>query len=421
MLGRRWIRCGALAVAMTGIGLAAIAAAGDAKPIGSAYQWSPSIPVASPEVGRQRVETALATDSRGRVWLSYLDAEYKLLPVGKWIAFPRKVVLLTSSDHGHSFEGRQVLSEMGGDESLAVDGQGGVYASWIQYGHLENGRLYQKAAVRRVGTGSEISTDCLPWDDLTAHDQSQVYVGGDGTIHLLATDIGIGLRIKRSKLGLLYAKSHDGGKTWTGQQRLTNVGQLPQMVASTSGLLIAGTAGYLISPDNGISFSGMTPHTFGDKLARVALSPDRKVVYVVGDSRHDGLWMHSTADGGKTWQRSRVDRAATASAWRYPAVHVDRSGRVHVVWMDDRDGHGVLYHAFSDDSGKTFSVNTRVSDVEFPFYPDAPPPPPVNQAGNWIGDYLSITSVSDKVVVAWSDQRAGMPRSTVFVAVGTAK
>ena len=101
--------------------------------------------------------------------------------------------------------------------------------------------------------------------------------------------------------------------------------------------------------------------------------------------------------------------------------HVDGGGRIHVVWMDDRNGYGAVYHAYSDDQGKTFSDNSRVSDKIFSFPGSAPPPPPATQEGTWIGDYLSVTTVRDKVIVAWSDQRSGTPKSAIYESVGSLK
>jgi hypothetical protein len=87
--------------------------------------------------------------------------------------------------------------------------------------------------------------------------------------------------------------------------------------------------------------------------------------------------------------------------------------------MDDHEGYGAVYHAYSDDRGRSFSNASRVSDVRFSFPANAPPPPPGTQTGTWIGDYMSVTTVSDNIVVAWSDQRAGLTLSAVYIAVGT--
>jgi hypothetical protein len=66
------------------------------------------------------------------------------------------------------------------------------------------------------------------------------------------------------------------------------------------------------------------------------------------------------------------------------------------------------------------SENARVSDRPFHFPADAPPPPPATQTGDWIGDYLSLTTVGDEVIAAWSDQRgAGTLLSAIYTAVGT--
>ena len=383
------------------------------------YRWSANFAVAPPEVGKQRGETALTTDSKDRVWLSYLDANYKQLPNGKWIAWPRKVMLLESVDQGKSFPNSRILSEMGGDEALAADNRGNVYASWVQYSYDPSHKLNQKVVIQPIGlnVGSN-PAECLMWDPSVSHDQSHIHIGGDGVVHVLGTDIS---PKNRGKPGLLYAKSLDGGKTCVNQQRLDNVGELPQLASTGQELLIAGPLGYLVSEDNGNTFSTLKRRAFGDKLARLAMSPDRKYIYVVGDSLQNGLWVHTTNDGGKTWRTSRVDTATNATSWRYPAIHVDRGGRIHVVWMDDRNGFGAIFHAYSDDGGKTFSDNSRVSDKNFSFPSSAPPPPPATQEGTWIGDYLSVTTVRDKVIVAWSDQRAGPTQSTVYVSVGSLK
>src|SRR5262249_8815931 len=148
-------------------------------------------------------------------------------------------------------------------------------------------------------------------------------------------------------------------------------------------------------------------------------SPSRDHIYVVGDSMTGGLTLQTSADGGRSWRATRIDDAPRASAWRYPALHVDVRGRVHVIWMDDRSGSGGLYHAYSINRGAWFSASTRISDEQFRFPRNAPPPAPATQDGTWIGDYHAVTSVGDEIVVAWSDQRAGAPKSVLRVAIGS--
>ncbi len=379
------------------------------------YSWSPNVAVAPFDANRQQGETALVTDSTGKVWLSFIDAEYKQIANGNWIAFPRTLRLFVSGDAGKSFSTQPSLStDSAGDQALTADPSGRVYASFVNY-FTNPGR--QQIVLRRLDTAQDWNTMCLPWDILTKHDQSNIHAGRDGVVHIVGFDI----RSPQNPDGaLLYARSTDGGKTCVGQRRLEGIGQLPQILDTQFGLLIGGPEGYYTSADR-VVFSPRTARRFGDRLTRLALSPDRRVVYAVGDSTAGGLRIQSSVNGGKTWRTTRVDDAARATAWRYPAVHVDPKGRVHVVWMDDRAGSGAIYHAYSEDAGATFSPNTRLSDKTFAFPSSAPAPPPATQNGTWVGDYLSLTTVSDLAIVAWSDQRAGAPKSVVQIAIGNSR
>ena len=379
------------------------------------YSWSKNLEVDPPTGSRQQEETSLATDSKGRVWLSFIDDEYHQLPNKTWVAWPRKLRLFMSENTGQHFKSQPDITEMGGNLALAADGNGAVYASYVQYTHDEKRMLRQRIALKNLLTGQEPNEECLPWDNNTRHDQSNLTIGKTGGIHVIGLDIAHSLKERRPTL--LYARSTDGGKTFTGQQRLDGIGQLPQTTDLESGLLIAGPTGYYFSEDHGISFPSKMTRRFADKLVRVAVSPDRRTAYVIGDSKAGGLYVHVTSDG-VTWRMTRVDDAPQATAWRYPAIHVDDRGRIHIVWIDDRTGYGALYHAYSDDGGTSFSPSTCVSDRPFLFPADYPPPPPATQNGTWIGDYLSLTTVGDKVIVAWSDQRRRTPKSVVYVAVG---
>jgi hypothetical protein len=387
-----------------------------------AYHWAANITIAPPESGKQRAETELATDNDGRVWLAYLDTDYQQARDGAWGAWPRRLTAVTSTDEGRSFTQPRVLSEMGGNAAIAAAPNGGVYVSWVQYSYVLR-ILYQKITVQHFDNTGAVSPplQCPLWTKGQSHDQSALYVSNDGTVHVLGVDIEppppiVGVN-NLGDLSSIYGRSSGNLETCSGEQRLGSIGQGPAITGTVDALFVLGGAKYLISTDDGHSFSDKNQHIFGGGV-RAAVSPDRRTAYVVGDAVRGGLWLQATEDGGKTWRKARVDTAPTALAWRYPAIAVSPTGRVHIIWMDNRDSHGAVYHAYSDDGGRTFSENARVSDRPFYFSPDWPYPPPANQAGTWIGDYMSVTVVHDKVVAAWSDQRAGTPLSAVYAAVG---
>ena len=382
------------------------------------YAWTAGVAVAPPEHGRQRAETALAGHG-DRLWLSYLDAAYgRRSDSGSWVAWPRKVTLFTSPDQGKNWQALPNLSEMGGDEALTTDQTGALYAGWIRYFYDADKRLKQRAAVARVGADGKAGPliECLPWEPLsTAHDQTSLASASGSGIHVVATDIH---PRHRGQPQLLYARATAEGTSCQHAQRLGTIGALPQAGETTAGLVIAGPKGYVTSADGGGTFSPPHPRPFADKLARLAVSPDRTTVYVTGDSAWNGIWVHASEDGGRTWRRTEVVRIGPAKGWRFPVVHADKTGRVHVVWMEDGAGIGALYHAHSGDRGKTFSPPVRISDTPFPFPAKAPPPPPGTQDGSWIGDYIALTSTKETLIVAWSDQRAGPSLATVYVTVG---
>jgi hypothetical protein len=410
MFGRFGIAALAL-IAAAGLSVGTAFSVPQLRPPGEAkavYHWAQNLTIAPPETGKQRAETTLATDKDGRVWLSYLDADYfhtsyPLPPImsqvlqtqdlsGLWLAWPRRLTVVRSQDQGKTFGDPTVLSPMGGNASFTTDSDGNLYASWVQYSYDDHKHLDNKIVAARLDGQSpvRISTElqCPVWIWPVEHDQSNLTVSHDGTFHIIGLDINMSGRPSDQQIQrLLYARSTDGLKSCTDLIRLRDVGQLPVLVSTHDALLIVGALGFYASADSGETFGPRQPHPFANKVVRAAASRSSSVAYVVGDATSGGLWLNATADGGKTWQKARVDDARRATAWRFPAITVGTDDRIHVVWMDDREGYGAVYHAYSDDGGRHFSKNERVSDRPFPFPTDSPPPPPANQKGTWVGDY----------------------------------
>lgn len=83
------------------------------------------------------------------------------------------------------------------------------------------------------------------------------------------------------------------------------------------------------------------------------------VVYADGrttDDDYDIFYTRST-DGGDNFQGEvRVDHGGTDYQFA-PAVAVDASGSVHIVWEDNRDGNTTIY--YSKDKGTEFRVTNR--------------------------------------------------------------
>ncbi len=213
---------------------------------------------------------------------------------------------------------------------------------------------------------------------------------------------------------LLFAKSTDGGATWTGRS----------IDDSTAICRFC-----LTTPVAGIN------HETGEVY----------VVFEHSDSpppnaRDDrNIWFMSSADGGETFTprvRLNDDESSRKPGYNqvFPNVSVAPNGRVDVVWFDFRtdalfNGEGVgwsnyaaetcwdVFYTYSLDGGRTWAEsNLRISDRSmnkdegFAMNPSYGPMGP-----------MGLASTDEAAYVAWPDSRAGRPlvpvQDTYFAAV----
>ena len=113
-------------------------------------------------------------------------------------------------------------------------------------------------------------------------------------------------------------------------------------------------------------------------------------VYAVWHAMRQGgsdIFVKRSSDGGETW--GPVTPLTTSGGGAFASIAID-GRRVHVVWVDNRDaGQAEVYTRYSLDSGETWSLETRLSDLQF---------------DSWV----PTVAVSDgTVVAAWVDTRDG--------------
>jgi hypothetical protein len=161
----------------------------------------------------------------------------------------------------------------------------------------------------------------------TRHDQPNVHLGRDGSVYL----VGLNIRTPPSpRCALLFARSTDGGKTCLGQRRLIGVGQLPQILGQPTRPADRRIGGILHVGGSGRVFLSKSAARIR-RQADAARAPTGARSMRSATSTAGGLHIQASADGGKNWRVTRVDDAARATASRYPAIHMDRRGRVHVA------------------------------------------------------------------------------------------
>ena len=117
----------------------------------------------------------------------------------------------------------------------------------------------------------------------------------------------------------------------------------------------------------------------------------------------------SSSDGGTTWSAAvKVNQDALNNGktqW-FPAIKVDGSGGVNIVYYDDRNclaDSAEIYMSRSIDGGLTWS-DMLISDARQKIVP-------INESGiasYYGGDYIGITVANNKIWPMWMDRRTGL-------------
>ena len=214
-----------------------------------------------------------------------------------------------------------------------------------------------------------------------------VAVGPDGTVYVAWLDTTEDDSFEG--LAEIYVRrSDDGGKSFKSRKRVSTFPEL----------------GFTARSSNFRSWASAFP--------KLSIGPQGQV-YVVwvalptDDPDDDGdVYIATSINKGATWsRRAPINDDAVGSPFQFfPEVSTDPSGTVHVMWGDMRDDpSGVGYHIYysaSEDEGKTWSINSRVTD--FLSNPNRAFP-----GGRFLGDYFGIEAIEEEVYMVWADARLG--------------
>jgi hypothetical protein len=147
----------------------------------------------------------------------------------------------------------------------------------------------------------------------------------------------------------------------------------------------------------------------------LAVKPDGSVLhalYVVGDKNAVDVVVATSLDRGATWGKSvRVNDETNCATHFHPGFALDASGRLWVVWYDNRDGFGHLVYSVSEDGGQSFRPNRLVSAPVFGF-------DTFQYSAGWLGDYFEPAITATEIYLLWSDGREG-GQSHAFFAKAT--
>lgn len=335
------------------------------------FTWEETV-VASPgEVYTFDYHTAEGEKPRGEVWAYSIDKPW--LVVGPSPDNPEQDILYLSYT---LFVARYSLAWL--DELPVLD-------------VVEEFSVIELVRSEDGGRTWDLPVEASPVTELTGLagrlvQGSQPAVASDGTLYVAywdSTDDGMG----EGDGEIWVATSRDRGGTFNQKELAATFLELDYYPRSSSFRLWgAGFPQLTISPNDELYIA-------------YAAYPEEDLM--------DGgnVYMVSSLDGGQTWALPVIVNDDTTGGFQfYPSITVDPEGTLHMMWADTRDDPTELayhiYYSSSEDQGKTWEFNSRVSD--FPSNPNLAFP-----RGAFIGDYFSIKATSEDVYMVWADSRLG--------------
>ena len=176
---------------------------------------------------------------------------------------------------------------------------------------------------------------------------------------------------------IYYKKSTDGGETWTADRRLTwtpDWSDNPDLAIDSTDAL------HVFWEDYTPGFSEIYYRRTAD--AGATWSTTKRITWTAGDSFDPALaidatdaihlvwyddtpgnlevYYKKTTNGGKTW--SPTDRLNwTSGSSQRPVIAVDSTDAVHLVWSDDTPGDDEIYYKKSTNGGTSWSMAQRLT------------------------------------------------------------
>lgn len=145
------------------------------------------------------------------------------------------------------------------------------------------------------------------------------------------------------------------------------------------------------------------PVPFFFSNAQVAFDEARGFLYVVYPTGlSDARWtltLATSRDGGKTWQRTRVNDDAPCANHMTPKAALDpKTGTLHVIWLENRTGKGAVAYAACEPGGARCGANEAVSEAPFASYTFA------RHRSDWVGEYQALVLDAERRVLhaAWA-------------------
>ncbi len=281
-----------------------------------------------------------------------------------------------------------------------------------------DGRLYVAVADTAGVLGAPVEVRD-PLGPIEPHGEAppKLAYGADGALYALWV---VGKEVPGRRFpasALRFARSADGGRTWSAPASVTDMPQpfgsfnFHSLQAGRGDTVYAAwldgrdgkSATYFTrSVDGGRTWQPNVRVHAGESCpcCRTAVAPGRgDTVYAAWRTVAPGqvreVVVARSADGGRTWaapvRAQRDGWVIDGCPHAGPSLAVDAAGRVHVAWWSGREGAAGVFYARSDDGGQAFGA-----------------PVPLGVAERSRPAHVQL-AVGERVVVAWDDGTRNTP------------
>ena len=303
---------------------------------------------------------AIAVDSNDTIHLVWSD----------YLSDNNDLYYKSSTDGGASWSLSRRLSWTSGvsyDAAIALDSGNKIHLVWYD----TTPGNYEIYYTKSTNGGSDWSANKrLSWTSLSSY-LPVIAVDSSPTIHVVWQDFTPG------NCQLLYKRSTDEGATWSAAQRLTwTSGQSYDPVIAidpsdtvhivwTNETPGNGEIYYKRSTDGGLNWGPAKRLTWTSGFSEFpALAVDSsgalQVVWYDHTPDNMEIYHKKSTDGGLNWGASQRITWTEGDSY-HPVIAADAGGNLHVVWYDEAPGYSDLYYKSSADGGASWSSAQRIT------------------------------------------------------------
>jgi hypothetical protein len=218
-----------------------------------------------------------------------------------------------------------------------------------------------------------------------------VKISKDGKVYISWAYISGVAPFIEDSVGLAF--SSDGGDNWSVNQSIFNVNGIFGTLPSKNGIRVNGLPQLAIDNSNGPRSGWLYIATTEINHSPAGSDPD--------------IILHYSSDGGNSWSagiRVNQDPLNNGKIQYFPAIDVDSSGGINILFYDDRNtssDSAEVWLARSTDGGSSWKEQV-VSDHRFQ------PKPISGGSSNYQGDHIALTSSGNKLYALWMDDFSGI-------------